>query len=58
MEMIITYLIYILGLVAVIALLCLTGVKYKQIDLKHDMLKMLIEHDYETENIDLEKFVK
>lgn len=58
MELIITYLIYILGIISVISIVCLTGVKVKSIETKSDLLKDLINHNYETDNIDLNKYIK
>lgn len=57
MESIVMYLIYILGIIAVLAIICLTGVKVKQYNTRYDILKMLIDHDYETDKIDLEKLL-
>lgn len=58
MESIVMYLLYVLGIVSVVIIMAFTHVKVKSIDTKYDMLRMLVENDYETENIDLEKFIK
>ena len=57
MEVIVTYLIYILGIIGLVSILCLTHVKVKQLDTRYDILKMLTDKDYETQNIDLDKLL-
>ena len=57
MELIITYLIYILGIIATIAVLAFANVKVKILNLRHDILKMLIK-DNKIEKIDLNNYIK
>ena len=58
MELIVTYLIYILGIIAALSITFLTVVRIKGIETKADLLKELIKHGYETDNIDLNKYIK
>lgn len=56
MELIVTYLIYILGLVATVFMFLFFHTKIQLFREKREILRDLIEHDYETDKIDLEKF--
>lgn len=58
MEFLITYLIYILGLVAVVFLFLFFVEKIKALNLRHDLLKYLVDKGYETVNIDLNNYLK
>ena len=58
MEAIITYLIYILAIVAIVGIFELAHVKLETLRLKHRLLKDLIANDYETDKIDLNNFLK
>lgn len=58
MEYIVTYLIYVLALVAVIAVFNWCHLKLETLRLKHRLLKDLIDRNYETDNIDLNNFIK
>lgn len=58
MEFIITYLIYILALVSVVFLFLFFHEKLEVLRIKHKLLKELIDKGYETNNIDLNNFIK
>ena len=58
MELIASYLIYILGVVAVVSIIALARVKIHAYNVRAELLKMLIEKGYETENIDLNNYIK
>lgn len=58
MEYVVIYLIYILGLLAVIWMFQFAHLKLETLRLKHRLLRDLIEHNYETENIDLNNLLK
>lgn len=58
MEMIITYLIYILALVAVVFIFNWAHVKLESKRLNHRLIKDLIDKGYETNNVDLNNVLK
>lgn len=58
MELIITYLIYILALVAVVFLFMYFSTRKSANALKFDLIKFLIKEGYETDKIDLNNFIK
>lgn len=58
METIIMYLIYVLATIVILSLSYIFILKIQGRNFKKDMLKMLIENNYETDKIDLEKIIK
>ena len=58
MEYILLYLIYILAIVSVVAIFNWAHIKLETLRLKHRLLRDLIDKGYETENIDLNQFLK
>ena len=58
MELIVSYLIYILGVIAVVAIIALARVKIHAYNIRAELLTKLIDKDYETSNIDLNNYIK
>lgn len=52
-----TYLIYCLAIVGVVSLIAVLYVKLEKTRIGTSLIKDLIEKGYETENIDLDKFI-
>ena len=57
MELIVSYLIYILGVIVVVAIIALARVKIHAFNTRAELLKVLIEKGYETDNIDINNYI-
>ena len=58
MDYLVAYCIYILAIVAIVYIFNWCHLKLEVLRTKHKLLKDLLEHNYETDNIDLNNFLK
>lgn len=58
MNYLVAYIVYVIAIVAVIFIFNWVHLKLETLRLKHRLLKDLIDRDYETEKIDLNKYLK
>lgn len=58
MESLVLYLIYVLGVLAAISIVGCVFIKVKSMDIKKDIIDLLSSRNYETDKIDLDKYIK